>query len=347
VTVARLHAEFAGSDSSDGVRLQETARTGARIIPILKELCGHLRITELDALFAAVPPPETTAEAPLAESTFGDEPGEESVDRTTRLHLLGLICLFLAEGHRFEACLEPGGAALATAEACYRRAESYFEEGADEWDLAWTRYLLGAVLFARGKDPEAVWEAAAKTADADSDTELLANIERARGDHLLAAGDLEGALAHYGRAVFYAAALQVTSNLEVGPDAYTKAFYREICLHATSPLARPLLEESATTADGRLAETKRRLNVMLAEWGDCWTPDEGRLDEAVGSADRPSVEQFAGMIAAAVFWPPPGEADLGQPDSHYCHVVNELIEKTQAQQWVKGLRRWKGHRAGK
>ena len=81
------------------------------------------------------------------------------------------------------------------------------------------------MLFERDEDA-ARWEAAAEAANDDSDTELLANIERARGDHLLAARDLEGALAHYGRAVFYGAALQVTSNLAIGPNAYTKAFYR-------------------------------------------------------------------------------------------------------------------------
>jgi hypothetical protein len=342
VTVARLHAEFS-SDPAHAVGLQETARTGADIIPILKNLCDHLRITELDALFADVPLPESAAEAPSAESTFGEEPGEESGDGETRLHLLGLICLFVAEGHRFRASLEPGGAALAAAEACYRRAEDYFQQGGDDWDQAWTRYLLGGVLLNRGEDPEPVWEAAAETANVDSDTELLANIERARGDHLLAADDLEGALAHYGHAVFYGVALQVTSNLDIGPDAYTKAFYREICLHATKPLAQPLFEESALTADGRLAETKRRLNVMLAEWGDDWKPDERKLDEAFGSADRRIVEQFAG-IAAAAFWPAPGEADLGEPDSRYYQSVNDLIEKTEAQDWVNGFDRWKKHR---
>jgi hypothetical protein len=346
VTVARLHAEVAGSDPAHAVGLQETARTGAGVIPILKNLCDHLRITELDALFADVVPPESAAEAPSAESTSGEEPGEESDDGEMRLHLLGLICLFVAEGHRFRASLEPGGAALAAADACYRRAESYFQEEEDAWDQAWTRYLLGGVLFQRGEDPEAVWEAAAEAADVDSDTELLANIERARGDHLLAADDLEGALAHYGRAVFYGVALQVTSNLAIGPDAYTKAFYREICLHATRPLAQPLFEESASTADGRLAETKRRLNVMLAEWGDYWKPDERKLDEAFGSADRRIVEQF-GTIAAAAFWPAPGEADLGEPDSRYYQLVNDLIEETEAQPWVKGLQRWKEHREGK
>jgi Domain of unknown function (DUF4062)/ATPase family associated with various cellular activities (AAA) len=342
VTVARLHAEFDGSDPARAAGLRKTASTGAGIIPILKNLCDQLRITELDALFSDVAPHESAAEPASAESTSG----EESDDDGTRLHLLGLISLFVAEGHRFRATLEPEGTALAAAEACYRRAEFYFQEEDSAWDQAWTRYLLGAVLFKRGEDPEAVWEAAAEAADVEGDTELLANIERARGDRLLAADDLVGALAHYGHAVFYGVALQVTSNVAIGPDAYTKAFYREICLHATKPLAQALFEESALTADGRLAETKRRLNVMLAEWGDYWKPDERKLDEAFGSADGRVVKQFAG-IAAAAFWPAPGEADLGEPDSRYYQLVDDLIEKTEAQEWVKGLQRWKEHREDK
>jgi hypothetical protein len=337
VTVARLHAEVAGGDPAKAAGLLKTARRGAKIIPILKDLCDQLRITKLDALFADVPPPEGTDDAPSAESTFGEEPGDESGDGETPLHLLGLICLFLAEGHRFKAS-ETGDAGLASARACYEAALSYFVEEKSAWDQAWTRYLLGGVLFKRGEDPDEVWEAAAEGANDESDTELLANIERARGDRLLADDDLNGALLHYGRAVFYAVALQITSNLTTGPDAYTKAFYREICLYATKPLVQPLFEVSASTVDSRLAETKRRLNVMLAEWGDHWKPDERKLDKALG-ADRRSVEDFASGIAAAAFWRAPGEADLGQPDSGYYRSINELIEKMEPQQWVKGLQR--------
>jgi Domain of unknown function (DUF4062)/ATPase family associated with various cellular activities (AAA) len=356
VTVARLHAEITGGDPAGAADLRKTAGTGASTIPILKGLCDHLGITELDALFADDPPPESAAEAraagalaadaPPAESTSGEEPGEESDDEETRLHLLALICLFVGDGHRFRATLEPGGTALAAAEACYRRAESYFEQEEDDYDQAWTRYMLGEVLSERGEDPAVVWKQAADRAATDSDTELLANIEQARGNHALAAGDVEGALAHYGRAVFYGAALQVTSNLDTGPDAYTKAFYRENCLGATRLLVQPLLDESSS-ADGGLAEARRRVNVMLAEWGDAWQPDERKLGEALGSADRRNVEQFAGTIAAAAFWPAPGDADLGQPDSRYYQLVNDLIEKTEAQPWVKGFQRWKEHREDK
>jgi hypothetical protein len=346
VTVARLHAEFAGSDPTDAVDLEETARKGSDIIPILRKLCDHLRITELDALLVDPPTLESVAEATSAEGASGEEPGEQSDDRETRLHLLGLICLFVAEGRRFQASLEPASSALAAAEACYRRAEFYFKEEEDNtFDLAWTHYQLGKVLFEGGKDPEPVWEEAANAAGKDGDTELLANIERSRGDYLLARRDLEGALGHYGHAVFYGIANQVTSNLNEGPDAYTKAFYREICLRAT----KPLFGESASTEDGRLAETKRRLDVMLAPWGDYCKPKERarKLDEVFGSADRRNVVQFAGAIAAAAFWAAPGETDLGRPDSGYCQSVNDLIEKTEAQKWVQGLERWKKHREKK
>jgi hypothetical protein len=338
VTVARLHAEVAGGDPAKAAGLLKTARRGAKILPILKNLCHQLRITELDALLADVSSPEGTAEAPSVASISGEEPGEESSDGGTPLHLLGLICLFLAEGHRFNASPETEGAGLTSAKTCYEKALSYFVEEKSVWDQSWTRYLLGAVLFKLEEDPDEVWDAAAEGANDESDTELLANIERARGDRLLADDDLNGALLHYGRAVFYAVALQITSNLTTGPDAYTKAFYREICLYATKPLVQPLFEVSASTVDSRQAETKRRLNVMLAEWGDHWKPDELKLDKALG-ADRRSVEDFASGIAAAAFWRAPGEADLGQPDSGYYRSINELIEKMEPQQWVKGLQR--------
>jgi hypothetical protein len=338
VTVARLHAEVAGGDPTQVAGLRKTASRGAKILPILKNLCHQLRITELDALLADVSSPEGTGEAPAAESTSGDEPGEESGGGETPLHLLGLICLFLAEGHRFKASLETKGAGLTSAKTCYEKALSYFVEEKIVWDQSWTRYLLGAVLFKLEEDPDEMWDAAAKGAHEESDTELLANIERARGDRLLADDDLNGALLHYGRAVFYAVALQITSNLTTGPDAYTKAFYREICLYATKPLVQPLFEVSASTVDSRLAETKRRLNVMLAEWGDHWKPDERKLDKALG-ADRRSIEDFASGIAAAAFWRAPGEADLGQPDSGYYRSINELIEKMEPQQWVQGQQR--------
>jgi Domain of unknown function (DUF4062) len=338
VTVARLHAEVAGGDPTQVAGLRKTASRGAKILPILKNLCHQLRITELDGLLADVSSPEGTAEATSVASISGEEPGEESSDGGTPLHLLGLICLFLAEGHRFKASLETEGAGLTSAKTCYEKALSYFVKEKSVWDQSWTRYLLGAVLFKLEEDPDEVWDAAAEGAHEESDTELLANIERARGDRLLADDDLNGALLHYGRAVFYAVALQITSNLTTGPDAYTKAFYREICLYATKPLVQPLFEVSASTVDSRLAETKRRLNVMLAEWGDHWKPDERKLDKALG-ADRRSVEDFASGIAAAAFWRAPGEADLGQPDSCYYRSINELIEKMEPQQWVKGLQR--------
>jgi hypothetical protein len=339
VTVARLHAEVAGGDPTQVAGLRKTASRGAKILPILKNLCHQLRITELDALLADVSSPEGTGEAPSVASISGEEPGEESSAGGTPLHLLGLICLFLAEGHRFKASLETEGAGLASAKTCYEKALSYFVEEKIVWDQSWTRYLLGAVLFKLEEDPDEMWDAAAEGAHEEGDTELLANIERARGDRLLADDDLNGALLHYGRAVFYAVALQITSNLTTGPDAYTKAFYREICLYATKPLVQPLFEVSASTVDSRLVETKRRLNVMLAEWGDHWKPDERKLDKALG-ADRRSVEDFASGIAAAAFWRAPGEADLGQPDSCYYRSINELIEKMGPQQWVKGLQRW-------
>jgi Domain of unknown function (DUF4062) len=331
-TLALLHAEIAGGGPERAAGLRQTATQGAGVLSVLRELCGCLGITELDGLFGdPVLKPEDAAAAP-------DVPDDE-----TRLHLLGLICLFLAEGHRFRAQLEPDGTGLAAAESCYRRAESYFLAEEDDWDVAWTRYLFGEVVSERGGDPDSLWDQAEDTANKESDTELLANIERARGDHLRAR-DLDGALAHYGRAVFYGVGWQVTSNLDSGADAYTQALYREMQMHAVKMLTEPVLRDQASSLDVRVAEANRRLKVMLGEWGGTWQPDQGKLNEALGAASQERAEESAAAIAGAAFPPRPGDAVLGKPDSDYYREVDDLIERTMTQPWVKGFARWSEHR---
>jgi hypothetical protein len=332
---AEILAEIAGDDPVRAAAVRQTASTGAGVLPILHDLCGHLGIAELDALFTSAAPPETASAAP------GDEPDLDQ----TRLHLLGLICVFLAEGHRFVTYspAEAGEAALAAAEACYRRAESYFLAEEDFWDVAWTRCLLGEVISLRGGDPVPVWDQATEGGIKDSDTELLGDIEQARAAHLRT-DDLEGALAHYGRAVFYGLALQATSNLEQGADAFTQAFYRELCLDATRILAMSLLADQETALDDRVAETERRLGVMLGEWGGHWKPDPAALDDALRTASRETAEQAADAIAAAAFPPGPGDAVLGKPGSRYYRWLDNFIEKTSTQPWIRGLDRWAEHR---
>jgi hypothetical protein len=331
---AETLAKIAGDDPARAAGLRETAGTGAGIILILRKLCDHLGITELDTLFPG------TNSADSATTPASDHDPDQ-----TRLHLLGLICLFLAEGHRFAAFLsaDTGQTELADAEDCYRRAESYFLADDDAWDVAWTRYLLGEVISLRGGDPGQVWEEAEDGADGESDTELLGQIERARGDHLWGRGDLEGALRHYGRAVFYGVALQVTSNIKVGADAYTQAMHLEMRLHAAKMLAEPLLHDPGSSPEARLAEARRRLEVMLGEWGGHWKPDPGPRDLAFSSARLDAVEGSAGTIADAAFPPGPGDAVLGKPSSRYYREVDDLIDKTRARPWVKGLDRWAEH----
>jgi hypothetical protein len=335
--LAQLHAEMAGDDPARASVVRQAAIKGAGVIPILRKLCGRLGITELDALFTGTTP-DASAPAPT--------PAPDQA----RLHLLGLICLFLAEGHRFRDAAgpgEPGQAALTAAEACYRRAESYFLDEDDAYDLAWTRYLLGEVISLLGPDPAQTWEDAADGADMESDVEMLANLERARADHLLSRKDLEGALAHYGRAVFYGAAQQVNSNLQNGADDFTQAFYLEMRLHATKMLAQPLFDEPASPTDIRLAEARGRLDVMLGEWGGSWRPDPVKLDRVLRSASREAIEESARAIADAAFPPGPGDAVLGKPDSRYYRELDELIAGVITQPWVRGLDRWTDHRKRK
>lgn len=327
--LAQIYAEIAGDDPVRMAGLRDTALSGASVIPILQKLCRCLSITELDALFANATPVESAA-----------VPGHGPTPDKTRLRLLADICLFLAGGHWYRADLEPEDAALAAAEACYRRAESYFLEGDESWDVAWSRCLLGEVISRRGGDPDQLWDDAAVGADDSSATDLLAYIERACADHLRSRGDLDGALAHYGRAVFYGLTDQVTENPGAGADAWTQAFYREACLHATKMLAEPLLAHGEPSMDARLAEARRRLEVMLGEWGGSWKPEPGMLDDALRSASREAVEGSAGAIADAAFPPGPGDADLGEPQARYYRMVDDLIKKTRPQPWVKGLSRW-------
>jgi energy-coupling factor transporter ATP-binding protein EcfA2 len=324
-TCARIYAEIAGDDPARTAALEQTARTGTGILPILQDLCGRLGLTELDDLLPGA-----------GQAADADVPASDQ----NRLHLLGLICLMLADGHKFTASSssgETGHEALAAADACYRRAEAYFSEEEDAWDIAWTRYLHGEIISLRGDDPAQEWDQAAAQADGDGDLELLANIERARAGHLRSRGDLEGALAHYGRAVFYGAAMQVTVNPNASADAYTQAFYREMCLHATSALAETLLADQEPSLDRRVAEATRRLQVMLGEWGGHWEATQATLDDALHHATRQAPEESADAIASAAFPPGPGDAVLGKPRSRYYEQLGDFIKRTRSQPWVMGL----------
>jgi hypothetical protein len=334
---AQILAEIAGNNPARAAALRQTASTATGVIPILRDLCERLGITELDVLFTGTTP---AASAPAPTAALDQE----------RLHLLGFICRFLAEGHRFRAAAEPGEpakAALAAAEACYRYAESYFRNDDDGYDRIWTLYLLGEVISLLGRDPAEVWKQAADGAHEDGDVELLGNVERARADHLFSRADLEDALPLYGRAVFYGAAFQVASNLDAGADTYTQAFYWEMRLHATKVLTQPLFDESASPADSRLAEARRRLDAMLSEWGGSWKPDQVKLDRALRSARRVAIEESVQAIADAAFPPGPGDAVLEKPDSRYYRELDGLLTEVNTQSWVRGLNRWTAHRRRK
>jgi len=330
-TRGEILAEIAGDDPARAGQLRETAQTGAGIIPILQQLCLSLGITELDGLFDDQASRQSQPAGPAKHAL--EAAGQ------TRLHMLGLLCLFLAEGHRFRAFLNPKGTALKTATACYLTAEACFGAEESDWDLAWTRYLHGEVVSALRRNPGSRWDKAADGGHAESDTELLGNIERARADHLRAHGDLEAALTHYGRAVFYGLTQQVTSNLELGADAYTQAFYREMRLHAAKVLVESLLADPLSPDEAR-----HRLDVMLGQWGGHWKPVPGPLNKALRSASQKKPES-ADAVADAAFFPGPGDAVLLKPDLDYYRRVNDLVEKIGQQSWVKGLDRWKKYRA--
>jgi Domain of unknown function (DUF4062) len=328
-TRTRVLAAIAGGDPDRDRARRKVIDQGAKTVPILGELCAALDITELDDLITG------SGSAP-ADGEHAADPGDHS-----HWHLLGLLCLFLGEGHRDRAAKDPGGTGLETAERCYRRAAEYLEANDDSWDLAWAHYLLGEVISDRGGDPESTWDQATQEADAEDDTELRANIERARADHLRSHQDLEAALPHYGKAIFYAMALQITSNVHVGADEYTQALYREICLHALQALAEPLLQDSQSPPQDRQAEARRRLEVMLRPWQDAWEPDQDKLAAAFGSASRQDLEQTVRAIAAAAFPPEPDDAMLRKPDLRYYIDVRARVQALRGQEWATGLGRLK------
>jgi hypothetical protein len=336
---AQILAEIAGRDPARDETLRTISRQGAGIVPILHQLCGRLGITELDALFT-----DTVTGTPPAPG--GDAaPGIDE----QRHRLLGFIGGFLADGYMYRGDQEPGEKALALMERCYRDAESHFRAGGSSWDVAWTQCLLGEVISQRGGDPAELCEEAAAVADDEGDIELLAYIERVLADHLRF-GSLEEALPRYGRAVFYALALQIIANISDGTDAsgadvYTQAFYREIRLHAVRVLTEPLLHDQGIPADARLAEARRRLQLMLAPWGGAWEPDPARLDEALRAASRDAADTTADTLSDVAFPPGPDDDVLGFPGTRFHRDVRNLIERARSQpwvntQWAERLTRW-------
>lgn len=333
---AQIFAEIAHGDSGRGTPadLGDLAERGVRVVKLLGKLCARLGLSELDALLADAPAAEleARADAPV--------PGDD----IQRHHLQGLICLLLAHGHRYRALAEPDGQALRTAEICYRRARAFFQAQGDDWDLAWARYELGDVMSQRGHAAATLWDDAAAGADAEGDTELLANIERARADsHLRSGTDLEEALVHYGRAVFYGVAMQVTSNVEAGADRYTQAFYREIRLHAAKPLLQVLPKPTTSQEDpgALLAEARRRLQVMLSQLDGAWEPDTDELDSALESVAWEHLPTTVGTLADVAFPPGPDDAMLLAPHTEYHQRVRDLVSHVRPQPWVRGLGRWR------
>lgn len=331
----RIFAEVAGwtqPSAGAAASLRDIADRGAQVVGVLNELCGTLGISELDALFTdTTPPPEVkdAAPAPLpaAEGSAGTGEGKGH-------HLLGLICWLLAEAYEYRALAGQDERALGAAARCCQYALSHFLAAGDDWEVAWTHYEFGKVVAQRGGDPVPLWDQATAEADAQGDTDLMANIERALAEHRRSRGELEKALGQYGRAVFYDLATQIIYS-KAAADRVTQASYRETCSYAAKVLAEPLLENQEVPMDERLAEARRRLDAMLAPWGGAWAPDERNLAAAFRSASREAAEATIDAISDAAFPPGPDDADLGFPLTDYHQQVRNLARQIRAQPWVK------------
>jgi len=332
VARTQILAEVAGAYGVPA-GLRDIADRGAQVVDVLRDLCRRLRIDELDSLFAdATPLPGVNDTAPVPLTAAGDP---TVTDEERRHHLLGLICGFLGEAHRYQSLADASGRALGAAALCERHALAHFLAGGDDWEASWTRYEFGVIVSRRGGDPVPLWDQAAVEADAQGDCDLLACIERARADHLRSRGKPDEALEHFGRSVFYGLAEQIAESVTDAADKCTQAAYREFRSHAAKVLAEALLRDQGTPLAVRVAEAGRRLEVMLAQWGGTWTPDADDLAAAFRSASLEAAEATVDAIGDAAFPPGPDDAVLGFPLTDYYRQVRDLVRRTRTQPWVK------------
>ena len=340
VARAQIFADVAGGDASPGGTAgspRDISGRGVQVAGILRTLCGTLGIAELDALFAdTTPTPGVNDTAPVLLSSAG---GSAVTGEDNGYHLLGLICVLLAGAYEYRALADPGGRELGAAALCYKHALSCFLGDNDDWNAAWTRYMLGVVVSRRGGDPVPLWDQAAAVADAEGDTELMANIERGHADYLRSRGDLNRALVHYGRSVYYGLSLPITLGPEVRVNQYIKASYREMCSHAAKVLAEALLADQAAPREARLAEASRRLSAMLDQWSGAWEPDDRKLAAVFGLARREQAAATVDAIADVAFPPGPDDTGLGFPLSEYLQQISALVRQIRTQPWVRAQRR--------
>jgi hypothetical protein len=328
----------------------EVRQHGERTLQLLSKLCQLLGVDWA--------PPIRTGEdgeaVPLPGQDHAKEHGATEAPQTEAEqdeayhHLRGLIYLLVADAHRSRGFLlgvGPSGAqsgelVLREAANYYRRAIDHFADEGDDWDIAWMHYQLGEVISLLGEDPSELWGKSGDGAEAVTDTELYGNLERAVGDHYRSRGEIDKAAAHFGRALFYGLANQVTSNPATGADGYTQAFYAEICTASARLLLEPLVDVRSQPTTAR-QELLRRHALMFAEWGAGFAVDPERLENVAASLAPPftfdALRSAIAAVSAVAFPRGPGDLELGHPDGDYYRMVRQTIMRTGSQSWLRSL----------
>jgi hypothetical protein len=211
---------------------------------------------------------------------------------TNRRRVRALTSLFRAHSFRFRSDM----ADLALAD--YEDALTYFAD--DDVAVAWTAFELAELKLELGDDGGALAgiRKAAPVAKDEGDYELLANLQRLRGDVAFASNAGAAAIgSSAGKAILRAFAFLLPT-----PDFYTQAFYRE----QRERLAARLVElatrrgpADAEAAAAPLAEELAPLRALVA------VPDPSAVRTAIESRD-PAV--LAELFTPSL--PPVGEAAL-------------------------------------
>lgn len=291
--------------------------------PVAQLQATRLLRTRVDELGAGQPA-QALGLAPSDRDRFS---GLLNVMEAHALRRVALSCTL--DGDR-----ETGLEHLKLAAACYRNALQAFERAEDAWDCAWAGYELAEVLWRVGQREaaDALWRQSVEAATDEADRELLANLERAKGDECWVRARFDEALKHYGRALCYALAFQLYPSKQADgqpwtgtPDDYTQQFYEELRLQCALPLL-----ESVRGPQVDHSRFEDRLTAFFEPWAGAWPKSEIEPSEGLASM---TVDELADE-----FFPPgPTERDLHRDDTSFHRETRELLEVVSRQPWVLGI----------
>jgi len=226
-------------------------------------------------------------------------------------HLAALVCLLLAHTYRYQDPLSED------ADHFYERAEDLFEpldddeETGDAWGRAWVQFERADLAYGQGlaEQSQDHWDRSARYAQppprqrgfsTDTDDELVANLQRLRGD-MLWKTDPRRAARHYALSVVHAYLFHFGGKKP--PDEYTMQFYVDIRARALSRI-RELWPKNEQDTLSVAAEIFRTVWAAFGQSND-WNEDKVRTALAGGRVTSlahsfvprgPSVNEIVGPI---------------------------------------------------